>query len=102
MASGYKVHWSDNAIADLDSIIDYLDRKWTEREVRTFSKALFKRIELIQSRPFLFPSSIHLPIVRRSVLNKQVSIHYSVDEQTRRIELLAIWDNRRDPSMMSG
>lgn len=34
MQSGYNIDWSDEASDNLDSIIDYLQSRWTDREIR--------------------------------------------------------------------
>ena len=47
MKSGYKLHWSERALADLKNIIDYLTQNWTERDIRNFAKRLDKRLEVI-------------------------------------------------------
>jgi len=43
MKSGYKLVWSESALADLRNIIDYLTENWTQKEIRTFAKKLDKR-----------------------------------------------------------
>lgn len=33
MAYDYKIFWSDEAIYNLESILDYLQSRWTQREI---------------------------------------------------------------------
>jgi len=33
MKSGYKVLWSEQALTDLQNILDYLSENWTQREL---------------------------------------------------------------------
>jgi len=40
MAYDYKLFWSDEAINNLESILDYLQNHWTQREVDHFKKQL--------------------------------------------------------------
>jgi hypothetical protein len=47
MKSGYKLDWADEALKNLDSIIDYLTIRWTDKEIVNFYKRLEKRLELI-------------------------------------------------------
>jgi len=55
MKSGYSIDWSDEASDNLDSIIDYLHKKWTDREISRFFKKLDKQIDLISKKsPFYF------------------------------------------------
>lgn len=57
MKSGYKVLWSEQALTDLQNILDYLSENWTQRELKNFSQHLDKRINLIRHYPNIFPSS---------------------------------------------
>jgi plasmid stabilization system protein ParE len=57
MKSGYKILWTDHAISELKETIEYLENKWTERELRTFSAKLDHTIELISKSPEIFPVS---------------------------------------------
>lgn len=57
MAYRYKLFWSDEAINNLESILDYLQNQWTQREVDKFKNQLSKQLNLITSNPKLFPKS---------------------------------------------
>ena len=95
MQSGYKIDWSDEALANLDSIIDYLSIKWTNREIRYFYKKLDKRLEIISANPHGFPASEIKSNIRRSVLTEQTTIFYEI--KINRIVILSLFDNRKDP-----
>ena len=51
MKSGYKILWTDHAISELKETIEYLENKWTERELRRFAAKLDHTIELISKSP---------------------------------------------------
>ena len=55
MGSDYKIFWTDEAIRNLESILDYLTSRWAQKEVNKFKYQLGKQIELIQRNPRLFP-----------------------------------------------
>ncbi len=57
MKNTYKFVWSEEAISNLQGIIHYLEYRWTEREIRNFTRLLDKKLKLIQSNPQLFPKS---------------------------------------------
>lgn len=40
MKSGFRIDWSHEAINNLDSIIDYLTIKWSDKEIRNFFRKL--------------------------------------------------------------
>jgi plasmid stabilization system protein ParE len=80
MQSGYRLFWSDRAFEELQNIIDYLNEKWTQREIRNFVKRLDKRLDLIVANPKLFPKTARRKNIRRSVLTKNTVIYYEVTE----------------------
>lgn len=95
MKSGYEINWSDEASANLDSIIEYLQNRWTDREISRFFKKLDKLINLISRNPHSFPV-VDLKInIRRIVLSKQTSIYYEIKQNE--VVILSLFDNRRDP-----
>jgi plasmid stabilization system protein ParE len=54
MENTYKLIWSDEALINLKNIIDYLESRWTKREIKRFSQLLDKQLKLIEENPFLF------------------------------------------------
>ena len=77
----YKIFWTEEAIRNLDEIIDYLQFRWTQREVNNFKSKLFKQIDLIHKNPYLFPISTFQPRLRKAVLSKQTTIFYEVKDK---------------------
>ncbi len=78
----YKIFWTEEAIHNLEEIIDYLHLRWTQREVDNFKIKLSKQIDLIHQNPYLFPASTFQPKLRKAVLSKQTTIFYEVKEHT--------------------
>lgn len=74
----YNLRWSEEALANLDEIIQDIERKWTEKEVERFKRKLSHLLELIQKAPFIFPVSHRYPNLRKAVLSKQTTIFYKV------------------------
>lgn len=95
MRSGYKLMWSDRALADLKNIIDYLLENWTQREIRNFSRRLDKRLELISVNPNLFPRTTKRKNVRKSVLTKHTVIYYKVERNM--VAIVTLFDPRQNP-----
>lgn len=55
MENGYKILWTSNALNELEDIIAYLEKNWTEREIKNFVSKLESILQLISSNPKLFP-----------------------------------------------
>jgi len=81
MDSEYKIFWTDEAISNLESILDYLKGNWTQREIINFKKKLGKQINLIEKIPKLFPVSGYNSRLRKAVLSKQTIIFYELSGQ---------------------
>ncbi len=94
MDSDYKVFWTEEAINNLESILDYLQNKWTQREIDNFKRKLGKQIELIEKNPRLFPLSKHNNRLRKAVLSKQTTIFYELVGQI--IYLVYLFNNKQD------
>ena len=73
----YSFFWTNEAIDNLEEILDYLHYKWTIKEVNNFKLKLSKFIELIQSNPNLFPSSDKLPRHFLSTIRKETYLDHT-------------------------
>ena len=80
MDSKYQIFWTDEAVKNLEDILDYLKNRWTSREVDNFKKKLSKQISLIQLNTRLFPISEYNIRLRKAVLSKQTTLFYELSE----------------------
>jgi len=94
MENIYKILWSDEALKNLKTIINYLETNWSEKELKQFAKLLDKRLILIKGNPYMFPKINHPNDIRKSVLSKQTTIFYKIVNHT--IRLVALFDNRQN------
>ena len=94
MAYDYKIYWTDEAIKNLEEILDYLNFRWTEREVNNFLKLLSRQINLIEQYPKIFPVSIYNSRLRKAVLSKQTIIFYEISGNV--IYLVYLFNTKRD------
>lgn len=60
MKNTYKILWTDEALDNLADIIEYLEHRWTKREIKNFSRLLDQRVKLIRSNLEPFPMSLRL------------------------------------------
>jgi len=94
MASDYKILWANEAINNLEDTLDYLNNRWTQREVDNFKNRLSRQIGLIQQNPGLFPTSQYNSRLRKAVLSRQTTIFYEVAGQI--IYLVYLFNNKQD------
>jgi plasmid stabilization system protein ParE len=95
MRNTYKLVWTDEALNGLKDIIDYLEKKFPEKDIKKFAKKFDRQIELIKKNPESFTLSPKSKTIRRSVVAKLTSIYYRIDGDT--ITLVTIYDNRKNP-----
>jgi plasmid stabilization system protein ParE len=90
----YKIFWTNEAINNLEEILDYLIKYWSQKEVDNFKKSLSKQIHLIQRFPKVFPVSDYNPKLRKAVLSKQTTLFYEVNDHI--IYLVFLFVNYQD------
>jgi len=94
MASDYRIFWSDEALKNLDDILEYLINRWSQTVIDDFKKRLSKQISLIEQNPNLFPISKYNPRLRKAILSKQTTIFYEVSGQL--IYIVFLFNNKQD------
>lgn len=98
MKNTYKLIWSDEALSNLKGIIDYLEDRWTIREIKKFAQLLDKQLQLIVNNPFLYAESDKSNGLRKSVLSKQTTIYYRIINTE--IRIIALFDNRQSQNKL--
>ena len=95
MKNTYELIWSDEALNNLKGILDYLENRWTKREINKFARLLDKQLRLIEDNPYLFAESDKSNGLRKSVLSRQTTIYYRVINY--KIQIITLFDNRQNP-----
>ncbi|MFZ1798884.1 MAG: type II toxin-antitoxin system RelE/ParE family toxin [Chitinophagaceae bacterium] len=57
MQSGYKILWTNHALAELEKTIEYLKINFSEKELKRLAHKIEGITELISQNPNLFPHS---------------------------------------------
>lgn len=76
----FKLFWSEEAIRNLENILDYLIEKWSQKEVDNFKRKLSRQLDLIIKNPRMFPVSKYNSRLRKAVLSKQTTVFYEIKE----------------------
>lgn len=95
MKSGYNILWTDYALAELKTTIEYLETHWTEKEIKNLVSKIENILEFISKNPALFPQTQSRKNVRRAVVTKQNTIYYRTKGQN--IEILSFFSNKQNP-----
>lgn len=95
MTNGYKILWTDFALSELEKTIEYLEKNWTERELRNLAIEIEQTLTLLSHNPNLFQSSDIKKEIRRVVVAKHNTLYYRVKNNT--IEIISFFSNRQSP-----
>ncbi len=95
MESECKIFWSEESLNNLEGILDYLNHKWTEKEVVNFKWKLSSQLDIISKFPNLFPASQINPNLRKAVLSRQTTLFYQV--HNKKIYIVYLFDTRQNP-----
>lgn len=89
-----KVLWNQLAMNDYFDNLDYLLKRWSEREAQEFIDEVDEIIFILEQGNVEFQET-NYKNVNRCVLCKQITLFYrKVNEQE--IELLRFWNNYKD------
>jgi hypothetical protein len=93
----YKIVWTTEADQTYQQILEYLQAKWTEREIYNFITRTETILFFISQNPLQYSYSKKND-VNKCVVRKQVSLYYQIKQDT--VELISFWDTRQDPKKM--
>ena len=94
-----EIVWSLKAKSSFDSVINYLEKNWTEREIRNFVQRTHLLLKLIASDKVRFRKSVkknfhEVPVTKHNLLL------YRINKD--RIELILFFDTRQNPKKKKG
>lgn len=95
MKSGYKIHWTPNALSELAETIAYLENNFTEREISKLARKIEEVVQLIKQNPGLFQKSNKKNIHQVPVL-KFNTMYYRINGK--KIEIVSFFSNRKNPN----
>jgi plasmid stabilization system protein ParE len=92
MAKRLNVSWTEESKIQVDSIVEYLRDKWTEKEVDEFLDLLLHFEKTISQFPKTFKESWHYKGCRLGFVHRHVTAIYKISRST--IVVLTVFDNR--------
>jgi plasmid stabilization system protein ParE len=92
-----KLVWTKRAIQGYDRIIQYLEKEWSEKEVRNFVKETAHFFDLLKENPkMLEPTGKHKNLYRGPI-NRLTIVTYPYKPRKEEIVLVNIRETRRKP-----
>lgn len=91
----YKIIHSPIAKRSFQQNIAYLEKEWTEKEIKNFISKTSEVVSILKITPHVFPEWEFNAKIRRVVLLKQISLFYEIGDKEVFIHLF--WNNYQDP-----
>jgi plasmid stabilization system protein ParE len=98
MKNTFKIIWTNRALSNLKNVVNYLEENWTKKEIQKFARLLDLQLNRLVINPLHFPESNKYKKIRKSVLNRQISIYYKINNFE--IQIIALFDNRQNPNKL--
>lgn len=94
-----KIVFTKNAIISFQDIIDYLNHKWTQKEINNFKKELEKFIQSVQDGIISYPTLEWNKNLRYALIgNKQVKVYFDLKPDC--IEILLFSPSKSTPQQL--
>ena len=96
----YQVKTTPQAETDTNRIFIYILERWGEKTAEEFLDKLTEAKELLASGSVSFRNSELGEGIRKYVFTKQTSLYYRVLKKDKVVEILSLYENRRDTSRL--
>ena len=92
-----KIRWSDNAVKDYETIVNYLRTAWNEDIALRFMEVVEFKVNQIRSHPFIRKMTVKVKNVRSVLLTKHNKLYYRCLTK-HLIEIVNIYHTRQNPA----
>ena len=92
-----KIVWTYQAEKGLLSVLEYLENKWTSKEINNLEGKLSRLLERISKYPDLFPVASKFKDVHKALVDKNNYIIYRVNFQKGIIEIINFRGTKQSP-----
>ncbi len=96
MKSGYKIIWTTQARNELSDKLEYLTKKWSDKEMKALALSVERNISLLTSNPFVFLKTNKKDVFKAIVMRKN-SLYYLINESQQEIVILSFFNHKRKP-----
>ena len=100
MKSGYKIAWTDHALAELSQTFQYLELNFSEKEIVHLGNKIDAVLSYISQYPELYPESFKRRDVRRAVVTRLNTLYSRINIDKDLIEILSFFSNRENPEKL--
>lgn len=98
---GYSVIVSSKAKLDIFQTVDYLYNKWSKQEALNFIKKLEEVKLQLAISPFMFPKFNSIKEIHIAVLTKHNTIYYKIDERSKKVYIITVFNVFQNPTKLN-
>lgn len=91
----YSVHWSTLAEITFSEKIEFIFKKWNQKEVDKFGLLVEENLEKLSKNPSI-GNCFSRKNVCAFVLSKQTTLYYKITVDELRIDLILFWNNLKN------
>ncbi len=92
----YQVIISDEVFNSLNSVVLYLEAKWSKQVAKNFLLTFYEKVDALSIHPNIGKRTIRNPAIRKILITKHNMLYYEVTGSS--IELLSIFYTAQDPA----
>ena len=89
-----EVRWTQESVDTFNKIIEYLESKWTHRDVENFVSATDIVVRFISENPKMFRKT-NKKNIREALVTPHNLMIYKINGE--RIDIITFWDTRQNP-----
>ena len=93
----FKIVWSSNALKSYFANVKYLEKDWTQREVKKFVDTVQRTLSILSLQPRIGKPIRNKYNVRRTVVHKRVILVYRLKPRKKEIELVLFTNTYQKP-----
>lgn len=93
-----EVLWTSTAKRSFHSIMEYLEKEWSDKEIAKFIRETETFISALKCFPEMCRPSQKRKNIRIGILNKHTQIIYHYSPRKRQLEILLFWNFKQDPA----
>lgn len=92
-----KFIWTSQAIKGFDEVVDYLEAKWTAKEILNLENKIQQVINQISHNPEQFPKSEKITSLHKAIVDKNNYLVYKINKESNSVEIINFRGTKQKP-----
>ena len=94
------ISWTPKARSSYAEVLSYLEKTWTEKEIKNFINKVDQLLNQIEQNPEMFEESKRMKNIRKGFISRYYTLYYRIKPRSKELQLLVFWDNRMNPEKL--